>query len=194
MLRRAHHRPQWVIPVEEESSGDIHNTAVWLSILTLLLFFGAVVTALVVGFGVLSVLMIIGGLIMAGSVGVIYRRAPKEDVPPPYEHLHRVQRGNATVFDYAVPRQENNAAVAGGFFLAMAISFATMIGTGAARDAGGRPGAVLVFVISVGSLIFIVVRSALNPQRRDFYRGLLIGSILGAVGCGPCAAGIAFWG
>jgi hypothetical protein len=179
--------PRWVVPVEEESDGDIRNTAMWLAILAVGLFAGAILVAIVVGLNFMSLLMVGGGMIMAIAVGWMNLRAPKVQVRErPF--LQRVQRGGATVFDYATPGQQGGTgAFFGGFVLAVGISFMTMIGTGMVRGAGGQAVAVIVLAAGIAALIFLGVRAAMNPQRRNFYNGLVTGSILGASGCGPCA-------
>jgi hypothetical protein len=180
-------RPRWVVPVEEESDADIRNTAMWLSILAVGLFAGAILVAIVVGLNFMSLLMVGAGLIMAIVVGWMYRQVPKEKEPPP-PYLQRVQRGGVTVFDYASIRQEGGTgAFFGGFVLAVGISFMTMLGTGIGRGAAGQAIAVIVLAAGIAALIFLVVRAASDPQRRGFYNGLVAGSILGATGCGPCA-------
>src|SRR5688572_5458756 len=128
---------RWVVPVEEESDADIRNTAMWLAILAVGLFAGAILVAIVVGLNFMSLLMVGGGLFMAIAVGWMNLKAPKAEVAErPF--VERVQRGGATVFDYASPgKQGGTGQFFGGFVVAIGVSFITLIGTGIGKGTGG---------------------------------------------------------
>lgn len=181
--------PRQVIPLENETDSDIRDTTRWMIVLAGALIGGAVLVATVLGIDIISVVLGIGGAVMAAAIPVIQRKSRQVNEPqPPY--LRAVERGERTVFDYSNYSNAGDSMDAGqflgGFVLAIVMSLGTLMGIGVARQAGrGMP---VVFIsVAVIFFIYIAVRAFQNWQRRSFFQGMIAGVMVGVVGCGPCA-------
>jgi hypothetical protein len=98
-----------------------------------------------------------------------------------------VERGGTTVFDYSNLGSSDSAGqFAGGFLVAIGMSFATMVGIGVSSQAGrGLP--FTVAATSAVVFVYIAIRAAGDPWRASFFKGLMTGIVLGAIGFGPCS-------
>jgi hypothetical protein len=180
-----------VIPLESETSADVRDTTRWLIVLAIALVVMGIFIWMSVGINVLSILMIAGGVIMAGVILPLYRKM-REVREPPAPYYQRVQRGNVTVLEYANLRQEaDTGSFVSGFFAAIGICFLTMTAVGMGQNFG-RTVSILAVAGGVAALTYLAQRYWGNPQKRNFFNGLVTGIILGAFGCGPCAVGAAF--
>jgi len=178
-------RPRRVIPLENETGIDLRETTHWLGVLAAGLFIGAILIANWLGMNIMTVALLVGAIVLTGAIPVIHRKSRRINEPAP-QYLQRVERGGTTVFDYASPRQSDGSSFAGGFGLAIGLSFITMVLMGIARGAG-RVLPVGVGIAGIGVLIYFTVRAARDPQGTGFLQGLVVGTVLGSLSCGPCA-------
>jgi drug/metabolite transporter (DMT)-like permease len=183
--------PQQVIPLESETSSDVRHTMRWVVVLAIALFGMGLFILLSAGNNVWSILMMAGGAIIAAMIPTLYRKSREVREPPRAHYYPTSERDGVALLEYANIRRERRANIGsflGGFFLAMAISFATMILTGIGRQVAAGI-SVLLFVLGAGVLSWLAFTNAHDPQKRDFFNGLVAGIVLGAFGCGPCAIG-----
>ena len=179
-------RPRQVIEIEEQADEDVRGPTYWLNFLAIALIAGAVFVAIGVNeLNILSVLMAFAGVIIGGVVVLMYRiAAGRQEAAQPY--LRRVQRGGTTVFDYAsIGQQDGSGAFLSGFMLALSISFVTLIAVAFGRGVN-RGVAIGAGVVGLGALVYLAIRAA-QFEKRGFLNGLVVGIVISACSCGPCA-------
>lgn len=177
-----------VIPVESETSSDVRDIHRWLVALSILLFVGGILVAFWHGINLTSALMMAAGLVMGAAVMPLYRRS-REVGESPAPDFYREPRGKVTILDYANIRGNREGSIGGflsGFTLAIVISFLTFMAAAVGRLSGQAVG-IIALAGGIATIIILIVRNASKSQNRDFFNGLVAGSILGGMSCGPCA-------